>query len=122
MKRYFSIITALILMAGFTGCTTTTGQNGGVLGGMMGAGLGAIIGHQSGDAGEGALIGAAAGAIAGGALGDAVHKSRYTNTHEVRYVQTPPPPPHPSNGHWESRMVTSPSGERYEQRIWVYHR
>jgi hypothetical protein len=125
MKRHFSIIAALILAAGFTGCTTTTGQNGGVVGGLMGAGLGAIIGHQSGDAGEGALIGAAAGAIAGGLAGDAIHKNRYTRTHEVRYVQTPPPPPPPptrSPGHWESRVVRSPSGELYEERVWIPRR
>jgi len=120
MKKTLSLFTALILLAGFTGCTTTTGQHGGMMGTIMGAGLGAVIGHQSGDAGEGALIGAGVGAITGGLLGDAVHKNRYTTTHEVRYVQSPPPPP--TQGHWETRLVTSRSGERYEERVWVSHR
>jgi hypothetical protein len=33
--------------------------------------------------------------------------------------QSSPPPSGP--GHWEVRRVTTPSGESYEERVWVPH-
>ena len=93
---------------------------------MPGAGAGAIIGHQTGDAGEGALIGAAFGAVTGAILGEPTQKTSYT-TREVIYVTQPPTRTVVTQrqtvrraGHYETRLVRGPSGETYEERIWVY--
>ena len=134
------ILIPAILLSGMvlSGCATTqTGQEGSVLGGLLGATAGAIIGHQTGDAGEGALIGAGLGAIAGGAIGDSQENTRYNgryNTteeivyrpapvrYEVRTVRTVhrTVPVRRVAGHYETRLVRGPSGETYEERIWIY--
>ena len=106
--------------AALAGCVTPT-QQGAVAGGLLGAGAGAIIGNQSGHAGEGALIGAGAGALAGALYGDTVDESTQ-NTAAARPVAPPPVSssvrPVPS-GHYETRVVRAPSGETYEERVWV---
>ena len=122
-------ITFIFLLSCFTitGCATQGAQDGAVLSGLLGAGAGAIIGHQSGDAGEGALIGAGFGAITGAIIGDSVEKTRYTKP-EVIYVQSAPPvytvvrTPQPTRraGHYEIQLVRGPSGETFEERVWVY--
>ncbi len=96
---------ALFLVTTVIGCQTTPTQRGAVLGGALGAGAGAIIGHQQGDQGEGALIGAAAGALAGALIGDQVDERR-----DAPLAQA---------GHYEIRIVRSPSGELYERQVWV---
>lgn len=138
MLKHIKIPIILLSALTITGCATTrTGQDASVLGGLLGAGAGAIIGNQTGDAGEGALIGAAIGAITGGAIGDSTEKNSYT-TREVIYAPPPPPvrtvyrtrtpvrtvyrteQPVRRAGHYETRLVRGPSGETYEERIWVY--
>lgn len=104
----FTILTAGALVAG---CNTTPTQDGAVLGGALGAGAGAIIGNQSGHAGEGALIGAGAGALTGAIVGDQVD--------ERRQRRNQPPPSRTQNGHYDTRIVRTPSGETYEERVWV---
>lgn len=118
------LLSSLVL----TGCASQSGHDGAVLGGLLGVGSGAIIGNQSGDAGEGALIGAGLGAIAGGLIGDSTERNRYTTTRrEVIYSQSWPTrtvittrEPIRRAGHYEIRLVRSPSGETYEERVWVY--
>jgi uncharacterized protein YcfJ len=123
------ILLSAILLSSFTviGCATQSGQDGAVLGGLLGAGAGAIIGNQSGDAGEGLLIGAGLGAIAGGLIGDSTERNRYTTKREVIYTESRPTrtvittrEPIRRAGHYEIRLVRSPSGETYEERVWVY--
>jgi uncharacterized protein YcfJ len=122
------------------GCATPA-QRGAVTGGAVGAGLGAIIGGASGNPGVGAAIGAGVGAATGAVVGDAVDHERYGNgphyhTTQGTYVYqervAPPPAPPPSrhfsnsyrveDGHYETRLVRAPSGEYYEERVWVPHR
>jgi uncharacterized protein YcfJ len=123
------------------GCATPA-QRGAVTGGAVGAGLGAIIGSASGSAGTGALIGAGAGALTGALVGDAVDHDRYGHqphhhtthgTYVYRERVAPPPPPaspprhfsksyRVEDGHWETRLVRAPSGEYYEERVWVPRR
>ena len=98
------------------GCSTTPTQDGAILGGALGAGLGAIVGHQSGHQGEGALIGAGAGALIGAILGDSTEPRHHV------HARRPPASTTTSIGHYETRMVTTPSGERYEERVWVEDR
>lgn len=117
---YSVLSLALVALAG---CETSPRTDGAVLGGALGAGLGAIIGHQSGHQGEGALIGAGAGALIGAIGGDQVEQSRrrtgyYSQQPAPTYQSTPPPS---GPGHWELRQRTAPSGEIYEERIWVPH-
>jgi predicted lipid-binding transport protein (Tim44 family) len=99
------------------GCNTTPTQEGAVVGGMLGAGLGAITGHQSGHQGEGALIGAGIGALTGALIGDQVDEQ------QNRAPQVTAAPPaygtRAPAGHYENRVVTGPSGEKYELRVWV---
>ena len=124
------IITGAFLM----GCATTQTQDGAVLGGLLGAGLGAVAGHQSGRQGEGALIGAGAGALIGALAGDSVRRAEdraYTRYQNDQSRQTAPrqqfdaprtSAPSSSNvqyGHYDTRIVTGTSGERYEERVWV---
>jgi hypothetical protein len=117
----------LIVVGALAGCETSARTDGAVLGGALGAGLGAIVGHQSGHQGEGALIGAGAGALVGAIAGDQVEQSRQRTGY---YAQPPAPrygsryrsaPPPRGPGHWELRRVTTPSGETYEERVWVPH-
>jgi hypothetical protein len=103
-------------------------QDGTVVGGALGAGTGAILGHQVGKQGEGALIGAGIGALTGALVGDQIDKAGQ------RQATAPPPAPLPPqssayqsigpvrSGHYETRLVRTPSGETYEERVWVYDR
>ena len=127
------------------GCVTPA-QQGAATGGLIGAGLGAIIGDASGDAGIGALIGAGVGAATGALIGDQVDHDQYGGAPHTHYAPppapvyyAPPPPPAPvyvapapaptpthfshsyrvESGHYEVRLVQSPSGEYYEERVWV---
>lgn len=116
MKRMIGGMGALAVLMVMQGCNTTPVQDGVVAGGLVGAGLGAIAGSTMGKTGEGALIGAGAGAITGAIIGDHIDKS--TAPAAAPAPVSPPPPP-PTLGHYETRVVTGPSGERYEQRVWV---
>lgn len=119
--RILSVATlAALVVALGSGCNTTPVQDGAVVGGALGAGAGAIIGHQTGRQGEGALIGAAAGALTGALVGDQVDKSN-------RRSYQPAPVAQPSTqravrGRYETRIVTTPSGETYEERVWIPER
>lgn len=118
------ILATLALVGGLavlsTGCQTPA--EGAVYGGLLGAGTGALIGENSHHhAGQGALIGGAVGALSGAVVGNEVQKRREA---QQRYSAVPPPPPPaaapaPQRGHYETRLVRSPSGETYEERVWV---
>jgi len=108
----FAVILLGVAILG-SACNTTPVQEGAVIGGMLGAATGAIVGHQSGKQGEGALIGAGLGALAGALVGDQVAEAG-RGTHS-----TVPSASNPSCGHYETRVLRSPSGERYEERVWV---
>jgi uncharacterized protein YcfJ len=119
MKKY--VLTITLLSVGIAtvmaGCETTPVQDGALLGGALGAGAGAIIGNQSyGRSGEGALIGAAAGALAGALIGDQVQRSR---SEPYAYSQQSSSTTRTVTGHYENRIVRTPSGETYEERVWV---
>ena len=105
------VVCSVVLFA-LPGCETTPTQQGAVLGGALGAGAGAIIGNQSGHSGTGALIGAGGGALVGALAGDQVD--------EARKGQRQPEPV--QRGHYETRIVTRPNGETYEERVWVPNR
>lgn len=111
------VVLALIAMLG-AGCATASKGEGAALGGLLGAGLGAIVGNQSGHQGEGALIGAAAGAITGTAIASGNERAgaRYT---EKRSRPSHTPRTVTVRGHYEHRIVRAPSGETYEERVWV---
>jgi uncharacterized protein YcfJ len=115
MKKILSTALVLLLGAALIGCNTTPTQDGAVLGGALGAATGAVIGHQSGKQGEGALIGAGAGALAGALIGDQVDEQR--RAQPVRAIE--PTAHRVQRGHYETRVVTSPTGEKYEERVWV---
>ena len=104
-RTILPVLLAVFAVTTAIGCQTTPTQQGALLGGALGAGAGAIIGHQQGNQGEGALIGAAAGALTGALIGDQVDERR-----DARLMQA---------GHYEVRLVRSPSGELYEQQVWV---
>ncbi len=119
----------LMAVALVSGCQTTPTQQGAVLGGALGAGLGTIIGHQSGQQLEGALIGAGAGAVAGALIGDQVDERRSPAPQTAYVVEQRPVvreyravERQPVRGHYETRIVKSPGGETYEERVWVPHR
>ncbi len=124
MRR--NVLVALVIATGAAllaaGCHTTPVQDGAVVGGALGAGTGAILGHQVGKGGEGALIGAGIGALTGALVGDQIDKAGRRPVH---------PPHQPTayrssgpvvSGHYETRLVRTPSGETYEERVWVPHR
>lgn len=139
MKLNLTIVGIAVLavaLGGFTGCNTTPTQDGAVAGGLIGAGAGAIIGNQNhGRSGEGALIGAGVGALTGALIGDQVdeHRDRKAQQQQAQPVEQASPPPQPApapaqapaqtaqaqTGHWETRTVTTESGETYEERVWV---
>jgi hypothetical protein len=127
--NYGHATAALTLALGIllSGCNTTPVQDGLIAGGAVGAGLGAIAGDTMGKAGEGALIGAGVGAITGALIGDHIEKSTAPQP-IVQAAPLPPPPTvhlpsrsavRPSSGRYETRTVLSPSGERYEEQVWV---
>lgn len=113
----YATVFACILM--LSGCNTTPVQDGAIAGGAVGAGLGAIAGSTMGKTGEGALIGAAAGALTGALIGDHIEKS--TSPQPVTYTSPAPPPPtlRSHAGRYEVRTVITPTGERYEERVWI---
>jgi len=116
------VLSALLLVAVIvSGCNTTPTQDGAIVGGAMGAGLGAIVGHQSGRQGEGALIGAGVGAITGAIVGDQVDESRKRTYPQNRQTHPQPTaiPARTQHGHYDIRIVRTPSGETYEERVWV---
>lgn len=119
MRRILLGISMLAVLLSVAGCTTTPAGEGAVLGGALGAGAGAIIGNQSGHAGEGALIGAGIGALSGALIGNAVGDP--PPKPQPRVVTQPAPAP-VVTGHYENRMVMLPSGEVYEERVWVRDR
>lgn len=98
------------------GCNTTPVQDGAVVGGALGAATGAVIGHQQGKQGEGALIGAGVGALLGALAGDQVEQRRPATAPRV---QEPARGHAAPSGHYETRVYRAPSGERYEERVWV---
>jgi hypothetical protein len=120
------------LAAATTGCVTAA-ERGAVGGGLVGAGIGALIGDASGYPLEGALIGAGVGAATGALIGSDVDRQRYYQPAPPPapvYYQPAAPPPAPApthfsrsyrveTGHWEVRLVKGPSGEYYEERVWV---
>ena len=103
------IIAASALM--LAGCETKA-QEGALIGGGLGAGAGAIIGSTSGHAGGGALIGGAVGAASGAIIGDQSDQRK-------RHQAPPPPPTQTVGGHYENRIVATPSGESHEERVWI---
>jgi hypothetical protein len=128
-------IAAIVGAAALMGCATPQGR-GAFGGSAVGAGTGAIIGAATGgNPATGALIGAGIGALTGAIAGDAVDRERRYN--RPVYVYNPPPPPPPvrrpahfsrsyrveeqprTAGHYETRLVRGPSGEYYEERVWV---
>ncbi len=116
MKKNLLIALTFVATAALAGCNTTPAQDGAVVGGALGAGLGAIIGNQShGRSGEGALIGAGVGALTGALVGDHVDDRRQ-GTRRVTTVQNHS---QPQRGHYETRIVETPSGERYEEKVWI---
>ena len=122
-KNTFLYVGVLVCALMLSGCNTTPVQDGAIAGGAVGAGLGAIAGSTMGKTGEGALIGAAAGAITGALIGDNIEKSTApAPPPAVAYAPSPAPPPpvlRSHAGHYEVRTVVTPSGERYEERVWV---
>ena len=134
MKAKTLVVSALCLVVAcaFSGCQTTPTQDGAMAGALLGSAAGAIIGHQSDHQGEGALIGAGAGAIAGALIGDAVDESR-RNARPQTYARPAAPASQPTfpaseptpatspaqQGRYETRIMTGPSGEKYEERVWV---
>jgi len=112
MRRLTLAMAALGIAASawvLVGCQTRA-QEGALVGGGLGAGAGAIIGSTSGHAGGGALIGGAVGAVSGAVVGDQVDRRNRNQASS---------PPQNVPGHYENRMVRSPSGETHEERVWV---
>ncbi len=117
MQYHWVFLGGLLACLTLAGCATTPVQQGALGLGAVGAGAGAIIGNQTGHAGEGALIGAGVGALTGALVGDAIEHS--TPPPPPVYHAPGPPPPPPTVGYWQTRVVSGPTGERYEQRVWV---
>ncbi len=113
------MIVAPAMLLALSACHTTPVQDGAIIGGALGASLGAIAGNQMGKTGEGALLGAGAGALTGALLGDHIEKSAAPRP--MVYHSAPPPPPvmRSHAGRYETRMVITPNGERYEERVWT---
>lgn len=125
-KRLIILALTTALVTSFAGCNTTPVQDGTVVGGLLGAGTGAILGHQVGKQGEGALIGAGIGALTGALVGDQVDKAGRQPA-PAPIAAAPPSTAYrssaaPATGHYETRLVRTPSGETYEERVWVYDR
>jgi uncharacterized protein YcfJ len=112
--RIQTLAIAVGLAAMAAGCHTTPVQDGAVVGGALGAATGAVIGHQQGKQGEGALIGAATGALLGALAGDQVAEPA-PRTASGRGAHEPAS----ATGHHETRVYRSPTGERYEKKVWV---
>ena len=108
-SRLWAFMLCAALLALMAGCETTPVQEGALVGGALGAGAGAIIGNQSHHAGQGALIGAGAGALTGAIVGDQVDRAHRKGVAEGQAQR----------GHYETRLVTRPNGETYEEKVWV---
>jgi len=124
-----SIFAMAAMAATLAGCATMTPTQGGaVTGGAIGAGTGALIGSTTGHAGEGALIGAGVGALSGALIGDGIDESRTVRRQNTVVVEEPPRVKRVERverveyGHYENRIVRTPSGETYEERVWVPER
>lgn len=115
-----TIVLGAALMALLAGCATTPTQQGAVGGGALGAGAGAIIGNQvGGRTGEGALVGGAIGALTGALVGDRIDEERGKARTQTVQAAPAPAPARTVRGHYENRIVTTQSGETYEERVWV---
>lgn len=132
MKTINFILIGIFLFT-LTGCQTTPTQDGALLGGALGSASGAIIGHQMGKQGEGALIGAGVGALTGALIGDQVGQQRQRQQQHHYYYErdsyyTPSSrriqdrPTYVERGRYETRIVRTPSGEVYEERVWIPER
>ena len=119
VKTLTTLVLTVSVAAALAGCNTTPVQDGAVLGGALGTGTGAIIGHQVGKQGEGALIGAGLGALTGALVGDQVDQAGRQPAPQATAYRSPAPA---ATGHYETRLVRTPSGETYEERVWVYDR
>jgi len=115
-----AVTACVALVAG--GCNTTPVQDGAVVGGALGAGTGAILGHQVGKQGEGALIGAGIGALTGALVGDQIDRAGRQPTYPPQQATAYRSSPPAVSGRYETRLVRTPSGETYEERVWVPHR
>jgi hypothetical protein len=110
MRRLTLALAVLGIVASafvLAGCQTRA-QEGALVGGGLGAGAGAIIGSTTGHAAGGAVIGGAIGAASGAVIGD---------QQDQRNRRQAPPPR--DRGHYENRIVQTPSGETHEERVWV---
>jgi surface antigen len=125
LERLAAITLAAVMVLGLSACQTTPVQDGIVAGGLLGSAAGAIIGHQSGRQGEGALIGAAAGALTGALIGDDIARQQryHAPAHAGHYAPprayAPPATAQPTRGYYETRVVRGPTGETYEDRVFV---
>jgi uncharacterized protein YcfJ len=85
------ILRSLLLLpalAVFTGCSTMSSTDKGVLGGgAIGAGTGALIGSATGHAGAGAAIGAAVGGVTGGLVGNEIDENKKKTDAAIATVQ-----------------------------------
>jgi hypothetical protein len=104
MRKLLPLL-AVSLGLGFLGCATPV--EGALAGGALGAGLGAVVGG-----GEGAVIGGAAGAVTGAVVSD--QQRGYTRTYYRKSKVAPA-----RSGYYETRVRRSPSGEYYEERVWI---
>jgi len=127
--KSISMLALAVIALTLAGCATMTPTQGGALtGGAIGAGTGALIGSTSGHAGEGALIGAGVGALSGALIGDSIDESRTVRQQNQVVVQEPPIVKRVERierveyGHYETRIVRTPSGETYEERVWIPER
>ena len=130
-KRLVMVVLAAFAAGVLSACNTTPVQDGVVAGGLLGSAAGAIIGHQSGRQGEGALIGAGVGALTGALIGDDIgRRQRYHAPAPTAYyapaptyapapAYAPPAATHATRGYYETRLVRAPSGETYEERVFV---
>ncbi|MGI6458579.1 MAG: glycine zipper domain-containing protein [Candidatus Hydrogenedentales bacterium] len=119
LKTLITLALAATVATALMGCNTTPVQDGAVFGGALGAGTGAILGHQVGKQGEGALIGAGLGALTGALVGDQIDKAGRQPAPQATAYRSAAPV---ASGHYETRIVRTPSGETYEERVWVYDR
>lgn len=116
MKRVAFLVATFGVAIVLAGCQTTPTQQGAVVGGALGAGVGAIVGNQSGHPGTGALIGAGAGGVAGALIGEQVGERQRERAISPAPAQTYS---QPVQGHYETRIVEAPNGEKYEERVWI---
>jgi surface antigen len=78
MKKFSTIISALVLSAAVSGCTTT---EQGAVGGAVG---GALIGQAIGGNTQSTLIGAGVGAVTGALIGKSLERRGYCRYRDSR--------------------------------------